>query len=275
MTATQQNFPGMGLSLDERIDQAVKTLQLYQPKDAPYYGCFSGGKDSVVIKHLSGRAGVNVEWWYNNTTIDPPELVRFIKRKHPDVQWNKPKHGNFFKRMEKKGFPTRRQRWCCEEYKESVSPRDRRLILGVRAAESPRRAATWKVVTYHRKTKTNAISPIVYWTDANVWEYIRREGVEYCELYDEGFKRLGCIGCPMAREAGRRREFERWPRYEKLWKRAFKRIWEKRAGKPQRDGREWFGSARFENWEQMWEWWLSNDPLPGGEDCQGFLDLVS
>jgi len=107
-----------------------------------------------------------------------------------------------------------------------------------------------------------------------VWEFIRGEGLAYCSLYDEGWTRLGCVGCPMAREAGKRREFRRWPGYERQWRRAFRLLWERRAGTVQRDGHQWFGSARFASWEEMWAWWLSDDPLPpAGGDCQ--LDLWS
>lgn len=176
--------------------------------------------------------------------------------------WNKPKHGNFFHRMETKGFPTRTCRWCCEEYKESVAPRGSVMIFGVRAAESPRRKATWKPVTFYRRTRAWVMSPIVEWSDADVWEFIHTWNLPYCSLYDEGFKRLGCIGCPMAGAAGKRKEFDRWPRYEELWHRAFLRVWEKRTGTTQRDGREWFGDVYFRDGEEMWQWWLSKDSLP-------------
>jgi len=85
--------------------KAIGLLQLHEPKDAPYYGCFSGGKDSVVIKELARRAGVRIVWHYNVTTIDPPELVRFIRREHPDVAFERPKHP-FFVEMRTHGFPT-------------------------------------------------------------------------------------------------------------------------------------------------------------------------
>jgi phosphoadenosine phosphosulfate reductase len=268
-------------ALPALVERACALLRLHQP-EGDYYGAFSGGKDSCVIKELARLAGVRVTWHYNVTTIDPPELVRFIKREHPDVQWNKPKHGNFFHRMEKKGFPTRVARWCCDEYKESVAPRGSVMIFGVRAAESPRRKAAWQDVTFHTRTKAWCVSPILSWSDADVWEFIRSRGLPYCSLYDEGFKRLGCIGCPMARAAGKRKEFDRWPKFEVLWRRAFQRIWERRSGSLQRDGRVWFGNVYFTGWEQMWEWWLSNDGLPAKltdedeeDSCQTALDMFS
>lgn len=273
INSKQLRFDGCGVTVEELTAKAIKTLRTFEPEDRPYWGCFSGGKDSIVIKEIARLAGVRVDWYYNQTTIDPPELLRYMRQYHPDVKWLKPEM-NFFKMMVKRGFPTRRNRWCCQEYKEGRNTEGQFLILGVRAAESSRRRATWKTITYHRVTKTNAVAPIVAWTDADVWAFIRGGGLPYCSLYDEGFKRLGCIGCPMAGADGRKREFARWPGYERAWKRAFRKIWEKRAGKPQRDGREWFGSARFDSWEDMWKWWLNDTPLPADKnDCQGMLDL--
>jgi phosphoadenosine phosphosulfate reductase len=229
----------------------------------PYYGLFSGGKDSVVLKHLAKMAGVPVEWHYNVTTIDPPELIKFIKREHSDVKWERPKHGNFFRRAaEKKGFPTRRARWCCEEYKESTVPKNETLLMGIRAQESPKRAKRWGIVGEYFRTGGKVINPIFKWDASDLWDFIHGEKIPYSELYDEGFKRLGCIGCPMASEAGKLREFSRWPKYEKKWKWIFERTWERRTGTIQRDGRIWFGDAYFKNWQEMWEWWLSNNSLP-------------
>jgi len=269
----QMKLDRCGVTLDELERAAVLCLQTFAPTDAPYYGCFSGGKDSVVIKELARRSGVAVDWHYNVTTIDPPELCKFIKREHPDVSWEHSPHGNFFSRMSTvKGFPTRRNRWCCEEYKETRTPAGRRMILGIRAAESPRRRNAWKQVTAHKRTGEWAINPIISWTDDDVWAYIRSREIAYCSLYDEGFKRLGCIGCPMS--SRRREDFARWPRFARLWEKSFKAIWERRVGSNQRDGREWFGSAKFDTWQEMFEWWISNDPLPTEDDeCDG-LPLV-
>lgn len=235
-------LPGVDLSLDAMVADAIQLLRAMAGKG--YYGCFSGGKDSVVIKELARLAGVPVTWHYNVTTIDPPELVYFIRREHPDVVFERPP-GNFFAVALTRGFPTRRSRWCCETFKERKSPAGSVLILGVRAAESPRRAKTWLPVTYHTRTCTYAVAPILKWSDAHVWEFIRREKLPYCCLYDEGFNRLGCIGCPVARQAGREREFARWPRYEAKWRQLFQDIWEKRTGALQRNGQTWFGNAHF------------------------------
>jgi len=179
------------------------------------------------------------------------------------VVWHRPPKGNFFRRMEtKKGFPTRRARWCCDEYKESCNPKDATMLMGIRAEESAKRRTMWSHVKKHCRSGSLVVLPILSWPSQELWEFIHAEKLPYCELYDEGFHRLGCIGCPMARERERKQEFERWPRFEKRWKLAFSRIWDRRAGTLQLDGREWFGSARFKRWEEMWDWWLHDRPLP-------------
>lgn len=251
----------MGDDVQRLVDASVECLRRHEPAGG-YYGCFSGGKDSVLLKALAARAGVKVDWHYNVTTIDPPELVRFIRKAHPEVQWVRPRFGNFFRRAaEVKGFPTRRGRWCCDEYKEGQNPNGRVLLMGIRAEESAARAARWtQDVTQHRRSKSTVVIPIREWASDELWVYLRGEGVAYCSLYDEGFHRLGCIGCPMAGRH-RRREFDRWPRYEEKWRRVFRRVWERRTGTIQRDGRPWFGDRFFADWTEMWAWWLSNRPM--------------
>ncbi len=272
----QTTIPGIDESLDAYVEEAIALLRLSVPKDGvDYYGCFSGGKDSIVIKELAKLAGVPVTWHYNVTTIDPPELVYFIRDKHPDVVWGRPKH-NFFTLALKRGFPTRRARWCCEEFKEKAAPKGATIIIGVRAAESPRRAAMWQPVTWNRRQKAWAICPIVWWPDAMVWEFIRERKLSYCKLYDEGWDRLGCIGCPMSRKANRLRDFKRWPGYERKWKKLFEDVWNKRTGSLQRDGRIWFGDHYFDDWEELWAWWMSDGSLPKvDEPCQGVVELFS
>lgn len=65
------------------------------------------------------------------------------------------------------------------------------------------------------------LNPIIDWEDDDVWEFLDDWAkVPHCELYDEGFKRLGCIGCPMAGTKGMKRDFARWPKYKDLYGRA-------------------------------------------------------
>ena len=255
-----------GIAKDD-LELSIDILRQYEPPEG-YYGCFSGGKDSCVLRAVTELSGVKATWHYNVTTIDPPELLYFMRKHHPDVEWHRPRK-NFFAAAQKRGIPTRVCRWCCEEYKEMRSPKGAPLLLGLRAAESPRRAKTWNHATLHRRTGAMAISPLLHWSDAVLWSFIRERNVPVCELYEQGWDRLGCIGCPMSRTAGRLRDFARWPGYELLWKRLFNQTFDRRSGK--------FGSAEFTSAEEMWDWWLNDKPLPNDdeEECQLWIDQMS
>lgn len=56
-----------------------------------FYNTFSGGKDSQCLYHLVKMAGVKAKTHMNLTSVDPPEVIRFVKTQYPDVQLIKPK----------------------------------------------------------------------------------------------------------------------------------------------------------------------------------------
>ena len=113
----------------------------------------------------------------------------------------------------------------------------------------------------YKRHKTN-VNPIIDWSDADVWEFIRLNGIPYCELYDEGFHRLGCIGCPMATRKGREKEFFRWPKYKAAYMTALKKMLEIRAQKNRPfviGGTE----IRDATAQDVFNWWMEYDVLPG------------
>lgn len=272
MQLKMEEFNEMDVENLKAIEQrAIDILRDNEPEEGYYLG-FSGGKDSCVIKHLAEKSGVKYTAYYHNVTIDPPELVKFIKKHHPDAIWKNPAMNMMHRVATRKGTPpTRRGRWCCEEYKEMVSADNYVLIIGVRAMESKARSERWEEVKiqntgpkHHRK---KYVCPIVKWSDENVWQYIRSENIPYCELYDQGFKRLGCVCCPLSSKENREREGDRWPRMKANWKRAIIKNWENRKdGLNSRTGKPLY-QAKFKTGEEFWEWWWEEKP-PTEEDCQ-------
>ena len=135
----------------DKVEQAILRLQTFEPTEG-YYLAFSGGKDSVVIKALADMAGVKYDAHYNVASVDPPELVRFIKEKHPDVliEHQKDKDGNpitMWNLIPKKSMPpTRIVRYCCAYLKESGG-KGRLKVTGVRWDESSRRKRAHGEVT--------------------------------------------------------------------------------------------------------------------------------
>ena len=234
-----------------------------------YYLAFSGGKDSQCLYHVAKLAGVRFKAHMNLTSIDPPEVIRFVKREYPNVELVKPKKSIFQAAVDNQILPTMRVRWCCAEYKETAGA-GKVTLIGIRKAESARRAKRNEVEINNRKfsgdldgleeyrktrnrekrgrkpkgnrevTIVNAdgervlgcikgkesllISPIIDWTDDEVWEFLGVLGVKHCELYDEGWKRIGCIGCPMSSHKQKMVENARYPHVRRNWIKAIKAI---------------------------------------------------
>ena len=142
----------------DRVETAIERLKAFEPPEG-YWLAFSGGKDSVAIKALADMAGVKYEAHYQNTSVDPPELVQFIKT-FDDVQMDSPKDkdGNRITMWnlipKKKMPPTRIVRYCCHELKEA-SGKGRLVITGVRWAESVKRRQNQGEVTIMDGTKEN------------------------------------------------------------------------------------------------------------------------
>lgn len=249
--------------LEEKIKKTIEFLTFYAPVaerqcNGPIPLLFSGGKDSIVIKHLSNRAGIKTRAIYNMTTIDPPELIKFIRHHHPDVIWDKPERGPFFKRLKEKGPPTRMIRWCCSEYKEKKIE-SLWKIAGIRAEESKKRKNNWAQLTRFSDMSI-MLNPILYWTDNDVWRYIKENNMPYCSLYDEGFTRLGCIGCPLSGLKNQVREFQRWPKYAKMWHDGIVFYWEFHHGKMStrgpRKGTPYYSDVIASSGHEFWLWWL-------------------
>lgn len=276
---------------DEEAIRLLRGYEGFALKFDPrgYCVCTSEGKDSRVIGHLMRRAGVKHFYIHNITGIDPPELVYFQRKnfqEYADAGYEV--HDcmykmSLWKLMEKKRVPPlRHMRYCCEHLKERKTPEQGNAMIstGVRKAESTRRAKQ-RAELEHDRTHLNpydqengvevetwrtcfdnpawaeqglwTINPIAEWPDQWVWDYSKEAHLEQCSLYAEGFDRLGCIGCPMAGECGRKREFERWPAFKRLWLRAFERCVKARE--------EAGCSQRFKSAEDWFEWWLSDEAM--------------
>jgi phosphoadenosine phosphosulfate reductase len=140
-----------------KLEATLDRIKTFEPPEG-YYLAFSGGKDSQCIYHLCQMAGVKFDAHYRVTSVDPPELVRFIKEKYPDVAREVP-HDDEGKPItmwnlipKKKMPPTRLVRYCCKDLKESGG-KDRVTMTGVRWAESVNRKRNQGFITIMRGNK--------------------------------------------------------------------------------------------------------------------------
>lgn len=262
-----------------KVENSIRWLRSFEPPEG-YFLAFSGGKDSCVLKALADMAGVKYDAHYSVTSVDPPELIRFIKEHHPDVSFDFPREDpddpdspviTMWNLIPRKAIPpTRLVRYCCEILKESAGI-GRVTLTGVRWAESVRRKNNRNLVNIDvskkrivlnndneesRKMVENCyqhsktvINPIIDWEDDDVWEFIRLHCLPYCSLYDRGYKRLGCIGCPMNPESARG-ELDRNPKYKQNYLKAFKRMIEEREKRGLKTSADWLTP------EKVMDWWL-------------------
>ena len=68
----------MNDSLKQKEKRAIEVLKSFEP-DEPYHLCYSGGKDSDVIRILAQLANVKHELHHNLTSVDAPETVYYVK----------------------------------------------------------------------------------------------------------------------------------------------------------------------------------------------------
>lgn len=191
--------------------------------------------------------------------------------------------------------PTRLMRYCCRILKETSTPnriallgvrnsestgRKGRDVFGIRArtreqakyfsldhTEEVHREALEKekeplgeiwdctLIKTMREKKDTVANPIYDWTDNDVWDYIKSNKYPYNPMYDMGYHRVGCIGCPMATYRQKMKEFSDFPYVKKLYIDAFEKMRKARieAGLTHKYDAIWSSG------EAIYKWWIEED----------------
>ena len=232
---------------------AIERLQLFEPPEG-YILAYSGGKDSDVLLSLARTAGVKFVAHMHATTIDPPEVMRHV-REQSDVIIDHPAE-SMARLIMRWGLPSRWRRWCCSALKERPWP-GRVVLTGVRWAESAKRASRRMSEPARSGHGETFLHPIIDWTDADLWAYIRSHGVELVSLYGERMangkprSRVGCVLCPLN---PRPEDAERWPHIAEAMHRAWLH----------------FAAERHPEWsadeaEATWQRWIRTGRVTQGE----------
>lgn len=233
---------------------SIKLIQEFE-QDKPAHVAFSGGKDSIVMYDLVKRSGIPHQAYFAVSTVDPPELTRFIRTFYPEVIFLRPEF-SMYQLIIKKGLPIRSRnksggRFCCEYLKEFAG-KGEFCIMGIRWAESANRKRSrnyFELDSRKRMQGKMYLNPIIDWSDIDVWDYIHVRGLPYPELYDCGFTRIGCIGCPNAYYKTRQRELNRYPRFKRMYLKAIRKRME-------------LGFfPQFKDEYDVYTWWVGNKSM--------------
>ena len=250
----------------------------------PLICTYSGGKDSDVMLELFKRSGIPFEVHHSHTTADAPQTVRHIRKVFRELELQgipceveMPRTSMWKLIPQKLMPPTRLVRYCCEILKETGCE-NRFIAQGVRWDESVKRREWGEISVPKERLHTTAetmmsdntesrrvtelcmlkrkmaVNPIIDWTHSDIWGFIRSEHIVVCELYQMGYDRVGCIGCPMAGKR-RWREFSDFPAYKKLYLHAFDRMLQEN----ERRGKE----SKWKSAEEVFAWWMEDDNIPG------------
>lgn len=283
----------------ERIKMASEMSLHHYGK--PLVCTYSGGKDSDVMLELFKRSGVPFEVVNSHTTVDAPPTVYHIRKVfsklelqgiYCEIDYHIHLNGSRITMWNlipgKLMPPTRLVRYCCSVLKETYG-KGRFIATGVRWDESTNRRewgsisapsirlhATDEIMLLNdNDTKRKlieqcdlkgkmAVNPIIDWTHRDVWDYIQSEHIVTNTLYECGYERVGCIGCPMASKH-RWKEFADFPTYKKAYILAFDKMVEER----QRRGKK----TVWKNGKEAFLWWMEDQNVEGQMDLfeDGFI----
>lgn len=281
----------------ERIKMASE-MSLYHYQQ-PLICTYSGGKDSDVMLELFKRSGITFEVHNSHTTADAPQTVYHIREVFRDLElqgikcdidYHRRQNGSrttMWNLIPKKLMPpTRIVRYCCGELKETFG-KGRFIATGVRWAESKKREE-WgsysqpdkrihasdemilnsdndtrrKLIEHCMQKNKMVVNPIIDWKDCDIWDYYWNECKSHNPLYQMGYYRVGCIGCPMSGKT-RYKEFSDFPCYKMTYIKSFDRMLEARTAKGL--------TGKWKSGEEVFDWWMESDTIPGQMKLDDFI----
>lgn len=269
--------------MSELIEKERRALRLLQ--SAARGGCvevaYSGGKDSDIILALAKEAGIEFRAIHKCTTIDRPQTLAHCKEVGAEIRRA---DVPFLKMIERKGFPSRWVRWCCQVYKEY--PILRTCVIGVRAEESKARAERYKEPTQCRmfpnEERVEQVYPLLDWTLEDEKEYIKAHRLKLHPYYYDELgnvdvsRRLGCIGCPLRGDRGRE-DFQQFPKMLRQWVRHGQVWWDAPMGKDIKKSKLLFSDVYALLYNNLFARGYADmvkrvEKIGGQQNCRAFLE---
>ena len=192
-------------TLDDKIraTELLLTNVLDDTQNTGVRVAWTGGKDSTGVlfiwKALVTQAGVGPVRGINlDTGCKFPEVMafrdRFTQEWGIDLYVARPA-------VELNGYPLAQDVVaCCRELKVAPlqaairSTQTSHLLTGIRRDEHPDRVDR-EAMESRTAPDHVMVNPILDWTETDIWAFHARFNLPHCELYDAGYRSLGCQPC--------------------------------------------------------------------------------
>ena len=210
------------INLQHRVDQVVAVLTETVRDYAPVAFANSLGAEDMVLTDIIDRHHIDIEMFSLDTGRLPQEtydLMQTVRERYktalriyfPNVRQVEAyvaEHGvnGFYQSVDLR-------KNCC--YIRKVEPLRRALqgkrgwVTGIRREQATTRA-NLSVSAYDMDNRMQKINPLLEWTHAEVWEYLKRYEVPYNKLHDKFYPSIGCAPCTRAVTPGEDIRSGRW-----------------------------------------------------------------
>ncbi len=209
-------------SLRKRAEDSISQLRAAVAEYRNVCYANSLGAESVVLTDLIWEAVPQIEIFSIDTGRLFPETYDLIERLqqrygrtmriyYPDAAdlegWVGENGINGFR----DGIEQRRA--CCairkvEPFRRAVSGCGA-WVTGIRRGQSPSRALA-SPVEWDGVYGLHKVSPLLNWSDEEIWSFIRKKRLPYNRLHDSGFPSIGCAPCTRAVQPGEDARSGRW-----------------------------------------------------------------
>jgi phosphoadenosine phosphosulfate reductase len=211
--------------VDRVAEKAVRATTLLRniARDyAPVVFANSLGAEDMLLTDLIWREDINIAIFSLDTGRLPVETYELIHQtekhygrkldiyfpRHDAVETYARTHGShgFYDSVEAR-------KACCHARK--VEPLQRALagkgawVTGLRAGQSATRDRL-KVIGQDTTNNLVKASPLADWSEAEIWVYLRANGVPYNRLHERGYPSIGCAPCTRAIQPGEDVRAGRW-----------------------------------------------------------------
>ncbi len=180
-----------------------------------------GAEDQVIadlLAHLDLRARI----FTLDTGMLPRETLEVLQRTQDHygftIEVVRPETTSLERMLREHGSElyyesVEKRKLCCHVRK--VEPLTKTLaglkawICGLRREQSVTRRSLQKI-EWDESFGLYKINPLADWTESQVWDYLRKNGVPYNALHDQGYPSIGCAPCTRAAKPGEDIRAGRW-----------------------------------------------------------------